>query len=309
MTTKICIVGCGALGSVIAAHLARLEDVEVFALDVAEAHVRAIREHRLRVSGAANLSAKLFATTNPSEIPSCEFGIFATKSIHTRAAMAQTARIFGPSSAVCSVQNGLGNEEIIAEQVRYVIRGATTMAAHMVAPGHAGFEFYSELWIGPFEPSGTPFSLVEQFAGILSRAGLRVVAMPDARGAQWTKLIFNAAVNPVGALTLLHHGAATRFPPTRALYEALLLEGESVAKALGVTLHGNPRNMITEGANAPGKRNASMLMDVFAKRQTEVDFINGAIADVGERIGVPVPLNRAIWQLVKGLEHFWTDPA
>jgi len=309
MTTKICIVGCGALGSVIAAHLARLEDVEVFALDVAEAHVRAIREHRLRVSGAANLSAKLFATTNPSEIPSCEFGIFATKSIHTRAAMAQTARIFGPSSAVCSVQNGLGNEEIIAEQVRYVIRGATTMAAHMVAPGHAGFEFYSELWIGPFEPSGTPFSLVEQFAGILSRAGLRVVAMPDVRGAQWTKLIFNAAVNPVGALTLLHHGAATRFPPTRALYEALLLEGESVAKALGVTLHGNPRNMITEGANAPGKRNASMLMDVFAKRQTEVDFINGAIADVGERIGVPVPLNRAIWQLVKGLEHFWTDPA
>jgi len=309
MTTKICIVGCGALGSVIAAHLARLEDVEVFALDVAEAHVRAIREHRLRVSGAANLSAKLFATTNPSEIPSCEFGIFATKSIHTRAAMAQTARIFGPSSAVCSVQNGLGNEEIIAEQVRYVIRGATTMAAHMVAPGHAGFEFYSELWIGPFEPSGTPFSLVEQFAGILSRAGLRVVAMPDARGAQWTKLIFNAAVNPVGALTLLHHGAATRFPPTRALYEALLLEGESVAKALGVTLHGNPRNMITEGANAPGKRNASMLMDVFAKRQTEVDFINGAIADVGERIGVPVPLNRAIWQLVKGLEHSWTDPA
>jgi len=309
MTTKICIVGCGALGSVIAAHLARLEDVEVFALDVAEAHVRAIREHRLRVSGAANLSAKLFATTNPSEIPSCEFGIFATKSIHTRAAMAQTARIFGPSSAVCSVQNGLGNEEIIAEQVRYVIRGATTMAAHMVAPGHAGFEFYSELWIGPFEPSGTPFSLVEQFAGILSRAGLRVVAMPDVRGAQWTKLIFNAAVNPVGALTLLHHGAATRFPPTRALYEALLLEGESVAKALGVTLHGNPRNMITEGANAPGKRNASMLMDVFAKRQTEVDFINGAIADVGERIGVPVPLNRAIWQLVKGLEHSWTDPA
>ena len=302
-------VGCGALGSVIAAHLARLEDVEVFAFDVAEAHVRAIREHGLRISGAVDFTTKLFATTNPGEIPQCDFGIFATKSIHTREAVAQTARIFGPSSAVCSVQNGLGNEEIIAEKVRHVIRGATTMAAHMVAPGHAGFEFYSELWIGPFEPSGTPYSLVEQFAGILNRAGLRVVPMQDARGAQWTKLIFNSAANPVGALTLLHHGAATRFPPTRALYEALLLEGESVAKALGITLYGDPRHMVTEGANAPGKRNASMLMDVFAKRQTEVDFINGAIADVGEKLGVPVPLNRAIWQLVKGLEHSWTDPA
>ena len=309
MPTRICIVGCGALGSVIAAHLARLEDVEVYVFDAAESHVRAIQEHGLRISGAANFSTTLFATTNPEEIPSCDFGIFATKSIHTRTAVTQTARIFGPSAAVCSVQNGVGNEEIIAEQVRYVIRGATTMAAHMIAPGHAGFELYSELWIGPFEPSGTPYSLVEQFAGILNRAGLRVVPMQDARGAQWTKLIFNSAVNPVGALTLLHHGAATRFPPTHELYEALLLEGESVAKALGIPLHGDPRHMVNEGASAPGKRNASMLMDVFAKRQTEVDFINGAIADAGEKLGVPVPLNRAIWQLVKGLEHSWTDPA
>jgi 2-dehydropantoate 2-reductase len=206
------------------------------------------------------------------------------------------------------VQNGLGNEEIIAEHVKYVIRGATTMAAHLVGPGHTGFEFYSDLWIGPFEPSGTPYALVEQFAEILNRAGLRVVPLRDARGAQWTKLIFNSAVNPVGALTRLHHGAATRFPPTGALYEALLQEGESVAKALGITLHGNPRQMIAEGANAPTKRNASMLQDILVKRQTEVDFLNGAIADRGEKLGVPVPLNRAIWRLVKGLEHSWGDP-
>src|SRR5208282_3419856 len=146
--------------------------------------------------------------------------------------------------AVCSVQNGLGNEEIIAERVRYVIRGATTMAAHLIGPGHAGFEFYSDLWIGPFEPSGTPFELVERLAELLKRAGLRVVALQDARGAQWTKLIFNSAVNPVGALTQLHHGAATRFPPTNALYEALLQEGESVVRALGISLHGDARQMV-----------------------------------------------------------------
>jgi 2-dehydropantoate 2-reductase len=309
MTVKICIVGCGALGSVFAAHLARLDDLEVYAYDISEVHTRAIDERGLRISGAANFTVKLHATSQPREIPLCDFGIFATKSSYTRGAIEQTAHIFGNSGTVCSAQNGLGNEEIIAEHVKHVIRGATTMAAHLVGPGHAGFEFYSDLWIGPFEPSSTPYARVEQLAEIFTRAGLRVVALPDARGAQWSKLIFNAAVNPVDALTQLHHGAATRFPPTGALYEALLKEGESVAGALGIALYGDPRKMIAEGANAIEKRNVSMLLDVLAKRPTEVDFLNGAIADQGEQMGVPVPLNRAIWQLVKGLEHSWTHPS
>lgn len=309
MSVKICIVGCGALGSVIGAHFARLDEVEVYAYDVSREHVRAIRERGLQISGANEFTVTLHATSEAKEIPVCDFGIFATKSLHTRAAVEQTARIFGDSGVVCSVQNGLGNEEIIAERVRYVIRGATTLAAHLIGPGHAGFEFYSNLWIGPFEPSGTPFERVQQLAHLMNRSGLRVVPLQDARGAQWTKLIFNSAVNPVGALTRLHHGAAHRFPPTSALYERLLQEGESVAKALGITLHGDAREMIAEGARAAGKRNVSMLLDILAQRLTEVDFINGAIADYGERLGVPVPLNRALWQLVKGLEHSWTDPS
>lgn len=300
--------GCGALGGVIAAHLTRLDDAEVYAYDVSREHMLAIRERGLRISGAAEFTTKLHATSEASEIPVCDFGIFATKSMHTSAAIEQTAHIFGDASAVCSVQNGLGNEEIIAGRVRSVIRGATTMAVHMIGPGHVGFEFYSDLWIGPFEPSGTPFERVLELATVLRRSGLRVVPLRDARGAQWTKLIFNSAVNPVGALTRLHHGAAHRFPPASALYEALLQEGESVAEALGIALHGDPREMIAEGARAPEKRNASMLQDILAHRQTEVDFINGAIADCGERLGVPVPLNRALWQLVKGLEHSWSNP-
>jgi 2-dehydropantoate 2-reductase len=308
MAVKICIVGCGALGSVIAAHLARLQDAEIYAYDVSVSHVRAIRDRGLLISGAADFSVRLQATSEAADIPACDFGILATKSLQTRSAIEQTAHIFREGATVCSVQNGLGNEEIIAERVRYVIRGATTMAAHMRGPGHAGFEFYSDLWIGPFEPSGTPYSLVEQFATLMKRSGLRVVPMADARGAQWTKLIFNSAANPVGALSRLHHRAATFFPPTAALYEALLLEGEAVARSLGITLHGDPRAMIAEGANAPGKRNASMLQDVLAERETEVDFINGAIANCGDKLGVPVPLNRAMWQLVKGLEHSWSDP-
>ena len=149
---------------------------------------------------------------------------------------------------------------------------------------------------------------VEELAGYLSRAGMNTIALKDARGAQWTKLIFNASTNPVGALTSLHHGAATRFAPTGQLFQDVIAEGEAVAKKLGIELHGDPRQLVQKGANAPGKHRASMLQDIMAKRQSEVDFMNGAIVKWGESVGVPTPLNKALYELIKGLEHSWKDP-
>ena len=108
---------------------------------------------------------------------------------------------------------------------------------------------------------------------------------------------------------MLHHGAATRFGPTGQLSNDLIAEGEAVAKKLGIELHGDARELVQKGANAAGKHKASMLQDVLAKRQTEVDFMNGAIMKEGEKLGVPTPLNRALWQLIKGLEHSWQDPS
>ena len=305
---KICVIGCGAIGSLFAAHLARLGTVEVYAYDVAGEHVEAINRNGLRISGAADFTARLRATSDPRELPLCNYGIVATKSLHTGAAIAQAARAFDESSAVCSVQNGVGNEEILAESVKYVIRGTTFPAGHLIAPGHVGFDIKGDTWIGPFEPTHTPMSRVEELAGLLTRAGMNTVALKDARGAQWTKLIFNASTNPVGALTRLHHGAATRFAPTGELFNALIAEGEAVAHALGITLDHDPREMVQAGANAPGKHKASMLQDVEAGRPTEVDFMNGAIVQWGAKVGVPTPLNKALWALVKGLEHSWTNP-
>ena len=308
MALKICIVGCGAIGSVFAAHLARLPDVEVHAYDVSEEHTRAINARGVRISGAVEITAKIHATTQPREIPPCDFGVFATKGIHTRAAIEQTAHIFGTTGAICSVQNGIGNEEIIAEHVKHVIRGTTFPAGHAIAPGHVGYDIKGDTWIGPFEPTNTPMSKVEELAGLMTRSGMNTIALKDARGAQWTKLIFNASTNPVGALTLLHHGAATRFEPTGQLFNDLIAEGEAVASRLGIALHGDPRQLVQKGANAPGKHRASMLQDVIAKRETEVDFMNGAIVKGGEKLGVPTPLNKAMWQMIKGLEHSWKDP-
>jgi 2-dehydropantoate 2-reductase len=305
---RICIVGCGAVGSLFAAHLARRSEAEVWAYDVWKEHVEAIRRNGLRLSGAEEFTAKLNATGDPKEIPRCDYGIVATKAIHTRSAIAQVAHVFDTASAVCSVQNGVGNEEIIAEHVKYVIRGTTFPAGHPIAPGHIGFDIKGDTWIGPFEPTHTPMSKVEELAGLVTRSGMNVIPLQDARGAQWTKLIFNAATNPVGALTLLHHGAATRFAPTGELFNNLIEEGEAVAKALGIELHGDARALVQKGANAPGKHRASMLQDVLAKRQTEVDFMNGAIVEWGKKAGVATPLNQALWELIKGLEHSWSDP-
>jgi 2-dehydropantoate 2-reductase len=305
---KICIVGCGAIGSIFGAHLARLDGVEVHAYDVSKAHVEAIERNGLRISGAADFTARLHATSDPGAIPLCDYGIVATKSTHTKNAIAQTTSIFGAQSAVCSVQNGVGNEELIAEHAKFVIRGTTFPAGHIIEPGHVGFDIKGDTWMGPFEPTNTPMARVTELAGMLTKSGLNTIALEDARGAQWTKLIFNASTNPVGALTLLHHGAATRLPATGQLFEDLIAEGEAVAKALGITLHGDPRALVQKGANAPGKHNASMLQDVLAKRITEVDFMNGAIVESGEQVGVPTPLNKAMWALIKGLEHSWTNP-
>ncbi len=305
---KVCVAGCGAIGSLFAAHLARVDGVEVYAFDVWKDHVKTINERGLRISGAADFTAKVRATTNAREIPRCDYGIVATKSLHTKAAIEQTAHLFDEHSAVCSIQNGVGNEEILAQHVKYVIRGTTFPAGHVIEPGHVGYDISGDTWIGPFEPSNTPMRMVEELAAAITKGGMNTLAMQDARGAQWAKLIFNAATNPVGALTGLHHGAATFYEPTGELFNALIEEGIAVAHAQGIELHGDPRELVLKGAKAPGKHKASMLQDILAGRQTEVDFMNGAIVQWGEKVGVPTPLNKALWALVKGLEHSWTNP-
>ncbi len=301
---RVCVVGCGAVGSLFAAHLAQLDDVEVWAYDLARDHVEAINRDGLRLSGVGELVGRVRATSEAEEIPPCEFGIVAVKSMHTGSAIAATGGVF-EGGAVCSVQNGIGNEEILAEHVRVVIRGTTFPAGHVIEPGHVGWDTKGDTWIGPFEPSGTPMESVERLAELITRSGMSTVALPDARGAQWTKAIFNAATNPVGALTGLAHGEVCDFEPTRRLVSQLCDEGKAVASALGIELDHDPEEMVDHAARVAHDHKASMTQDVEARRQTEIDFLNGAIVERGEEVGVPTPLNRAIWALVKAREASW----
>ena len=131
---RICVVGCGAVGSLFAANLAQLEDVEVWAFDLDQAHVDAINAHGLRLSGQGEVLASLRATTDADAVPACDFGLVATKAMHTASAIGATAHAF-ENGAVCSVQNGLGNEEAIAEHVPRVIRGRRSRRVGCSSPG------------------------------------------------------------------------------------------------------------------------------------------------------------------------------
>jgi 2-dehydropantoate 2-reductase len=303
---RICIVGCGAVGSLFAAQLARLEDVEVWAYDLAQDHVDAINANGLRLSGAGELVGRLRATTDPQELPECNFGIVSTKAMHTAPAIEATARVFGDGS-VCSIQNGLGNEEALAEHVSRVIRGTTFPAGRILEPGHVQGDVRGETTIGPFEPSPAPQAAIETLADACTRAGMPTAAVHDARGPQWRKVIFNAATNPVGALTGLTHGRVCEDATLRALVSGLVDEGKAVAAAEGIELDADPEELIDHAArpDVAYDHKASMLQDVEARRETEIDFLNGGVVRFGREHDVPTPLNEAILALVKGLEASW----
>jgi 2-dehydropantoate 2-reductase len=303
---RICVVGCGAVGSLFAANLATLDDVEVWAYDLAQEHVDAINRDGLRLSGAGDILGRPRATSNAAALPPCDFGIVATKAMHTSAAIGATAEAF-VDGCVATVQNGLGNEEAIAAHVECVIRGTTFPAGKLLGPGQVQWDVKGDTTLGPFEPRPAPAVEIERLADACTRAGMPTEAVADARGPQWRKVIFNAATNPIGALTGLTHGRVCENPELRALVSGLVDEGKAVAQAQGIELDSDPEELIDRAArpDVAYDHKASMLQDVEARRPTEIDYLNGGIVRFGEEHGVPTPLNRAVWALVKGLERVW----
>ena len=209
---RVAIVGCGAVGSLFAAHLAQLDDVEVWAYDLAPRHVDAINESGLRLSGVGDLVGRLRATSDAAELPPCDFGIVAVKSMHTDAAWRPRRSV--REGAVCSVQNGIGNEELSRpRRPRHPRHDLPRRARDRSRPrrlGHGRRHLDRAIRAEP-GAAGRGRAACERIDPL--RYG--DAALADARGAQWTKAIFNASTNPVGALTGLAHGEICDFEPTR----------------------------------------------------------------------------------------------
>jgi 2-dehydropantoate 2-reductase len=307
---RVCIVGGGVIGSLYAAHIASV--TEVWVLTRRAEHARALEDEGLHVSGKHDFTARLRATADADELPEVDLAILATKATQLEeAAQALAGRMGG--ATVMTIQNGLGAEEIVGRYGDWrIVSAVTFMSGVRRGDAHVEYELDTATWMGPYAGTATPFERVQEIERLLHDSDLAAVAFPDLLPAQWSKLIFNATVNTVSALTDLGHVGlfAREEKPTDLghLIHALMDEGKRVAAAAGVALHEDPWEMNVlavqrgETQHSDYAHVPSMLEDVRAKRQTEVDFITGALVREAERLGVQVPLHTTMYRLVKGKE-------
>ena len=303
---RACIVGAGAIGSLFAAHLATVTDVLV--LTRREEHARELNEHGLRISGRHDFTARVTAASDPRDLPDFELGIVATKATGLSAAAESLSGRF-PDATIMTVQNGLGAEEVVRRHGSWQLVSAVTfMSGTKHSDTHVEYILDTPTWLGPY--GETAFDRVEEIAQLLVDSGLKAEALPDLRPAQWSKLIFNATVNGVSALTGLPHNAHFAEEEDHSdlghLVHELVDEGMQVAAAAGVELHDDPWEMNVLATKRGSAHFPSMLEDVEAQRPTEVELINGALVREAQRCGVAAPLHTALYRLVKAREASYT---
>jgi len=309
---RICVVGAGTIGSLFAGHLGRTS--EVWILTRREDQARRLEADGLRVSGKSDFVAPVRATADPQSLPDVDLFIVCTKATDLDEAMSHLAGR-SPEALVMTTQNGLGADEIVRRHGSWpVISAVTFMSGTRHSDSHVEYELDAPTWLGPGEPRPSR-DVAFAVAELLVSAGLHAQAMDDVRPAQWSKLIFNATVNSISALTELphdhHFGELEQRWSLGHLVRRLVDEGKRVAMGAGITLYEDPWEMnlhaVGRGESSEGayRHNPSMLDDVLARRPTEVDFITGQLVLAGVRYGVETPLHLALYQLVKAKESAW----
>lgn len=306
MIERVCVIGAGSIGSLFAGHLAQVADVSV--LTRREDHAEALNRDGLRVTGRSDLHARVTASADPDAIAPFALGIVATKANGLESAATALEGRF-PDALVMTTLNGLGAEEVVREHGDWPIVSAVTfMSGTKHSDTEVEYVLDTPTWMGPYED--TPLERVEEVGDLVRQAGLEAEVFPDLRPAQWSKLIFNATVNSVAALTGLrhdHHFADEAKPSDLGhLVRDLVDEGKAVAAAAGVDLYEDPWEMNVHATRRGSAHYPSMLEDVEAHRATEIDLITGSLVREAERHGVPVPLHTALYRLVKAREESWT---
>lgn len=311
---RVVVAGVGAIGSLFAAHLTTV--AEVWVLTRRAEHAAHLNDRGIEVSGKSVLHSTLRATNDARELPPCDLVIVATKANDVEA-VAGALKGHSDEAVVMTCQNGLGADEIMAEAGPWPVLSAVTfMSGTKHDDGHIEYELDAPTWLGPSTVRPPSPRMPEAVAALLRDSGLHAEAFDDVRPALWSKLIFNATVNALSALTGLPHDIhfreETHMTDLGHLAHQLVEEGQAVARAAGVKLFEDPWEMNLEAVRrgetggSSYRHLPSMLADVRARRPTEVDFITGALVREGQRHAVPVPLHLAMWRLVRALESSYT---
>jgi 2-dehydropantoate 2-reductase len=303
---RICILGAGALGSAIGGTLAEAGH-DVTLINRNAAHVAAIRAAglKLRAEGVDRIVWVAAATETDGMAP-VDLIIILVKSQDTARALSAARNIIGRETLLISLQNGLGQEDILAQIAgrERVIGGKTYVGGGMLAPGHVIASVKGkETIIGELDGGVTP--RVVALAQTFTEAGLTTIVSPDITGAMWDKLLVNVATGAVAGITGLTYGELYALPEIEATAIAAVSEAMAVAKASGFNLQtSDPRApWIKAAAGLPPDFKTSMLQSLEKGALTEIDFINGAIVRAGQRVCLPTPVNATLVALMKGVER------
>ncbi|MCL1809406.1 MAG: 2-dehydropantoate 2-reductase [Clostridiales bacterium] len=302
---KITVIGAGAMGSLYGAKLSASPKNEVVLLDIWKEHVDAINACGLLLEegGEPVRYGNLSASTDASLAGHADFAIIFVKSTVTKQAVLGNIGAFGPKTTAITLQNGLGNIDLISEVVgrENVLAGTTAQGAMVLGPGKVRHSGHGRTVIG--ELDGTKTTRIETVHEMLSEAGFETTISDNVVGLVWDKLLVNAGINALVGITGLFNGELLGYPELLEILELAVLEGKKVAESEGVKLgFPDPVSHALEVCAATAETKASMLQDVLNHRKTEIDMINGAIVRIGGRNGVETPVNRSLTNLIKFIE-------
>lgn len=291
---EIVVFGAGSLGSLIGGLLARDHAVTLIGR---RRHVRAITDDGLHLGGAIDRTVEVAARTELAA--GADLALVTVKAYDTAgAADALAPYRFG---AVLSLQNGLGNEERLADRLdTTVLAGTTTYGATLRAPGDVECTGEGTIRLGPLPPSREPaVDRARRVGDAFASAGIETDVVADMRRPLWRKLATNAAVNPVTALADVRNGRLVG-DPAGPIAARAATETAAVARDRGIDLTDTAvRAALSAVLETTATNSSSMRQDFHAGRRTEIDAINGAVVD---RAGRPVPVNETLTALVRAWE-------
>ncbi len=301
---RIAIIGSGAMGSLFGGRLS-LAGHDVVLYDVYREHVDAVRSQGLLIEDAAGgepTVARPRASADPQVAAGADVMIIFVKSTSTEEVAAQFQPLAGPATIALTLQNGLGNEEIIRRHFgsERTAAGVTSHGATFLGPGHI-----RHAGRGPTHLSmgaGRSGRLAPLCAALVG-AGFETRIEEDVAGLVWSKLVINVGINALTAITGVTNGRLLDMEWTRTLMADLVAEAVAVARARGIRLsYDDPLATVQDVARRTGANRSSMLQDFDRGRPSEIDFMNGAIVREAQALGLAAPVNATMVRLVKALE-------
>ncbi len=299
---KISVIGSGAMGCLFGGLLTEAGQ-EVQLLDIWPEHVRALNIKGLSIiRDGKERVIRVPATTVPADIKETDLALIFVKHSQTGKAARTAAGLVGKRGHILSLQNGMGNAEIIAKTTgsEQVVCGTTSQGAMLLEPGRIQHSGIGKTIIGMWDRPQQP--IMARVAEVFTAAKIETSCVDDIKPVIWNKLFANVGINAITALTDIRNGQLLDLEETRQLVEAVVKEAVGVAAALQIVVDGDALNNVLSIAEATASNRSSMGQDVDAHRPTEIDAINGYIVERAKELGLEVPVNEALTRLIKTLQ-------